>query len=300
MGASYTYAFAGRSRRDPTADAVLELINGAVTIGVHDAGSNVLLAKATVDALPFALGAQSLDLGTLALEPEVAVPQGYARVSAAPPSKHVPPRSVGLRNERANGWLRLLSHTHAQVLSGQLHGVRLWLTHRAPPPPLVVGGDGDPAAGSRPGTGASQRPKGSASKDASAAGGPYPPEESLPDPEPFSFIPDPAEAKVANVVELAVAGVEPLPPTLAAAVAAAQEGKAGGKVGFSCALRLPGGAPPVMLAGGALVAGGGEGGSGAGVAFQPAQRRQVLTGEQAAALLDWVDSGQPVQVEVAR
>lgn len=174
------------------------------------------------------------------------------------------------------------------VKSGTLQGVKLWLTHRA----KAVA---DAAAGSRPGTGTGERPKGSASKAANGADA-YPPESELPPVEPYSFIP--AEQKNgANVIELSIGAIQPLPAGLAATVAAATEGKAGGKVGFTCGLPLPAG-PTVILAGGSLVAGG-EGG-GDSVVWQPSRVRYGLTGEQIAALLECVEDGAPLKIELAR
>jgi hypothetical protein len=41
---------------DPTMEALHELLNNPITFELHDSSSSLLLAVATVDLLPFALG----------------------------------------------------------------------------------------------------------------------------------------------------------------------------------------------------------------------------------------------------
>jgi hypothetical protein len=193
---------------------------------------------------------------------------------------HSPPTPTS-----AHSLVSLPPRLPTQVLSGALHGVRLWLTKRDPP----AGHEDDAAAaGSRPGTATSQRPKTGAKPGHEE---PAIPESELPEPVPYGFLP-PDLLQGSTVIEFSVGGLSPLPPSLAAAYTAATEGKAGGKLTFSIGLALPAG-PSVELAGGVLV-------EGSHVAFPSNTRRAFMSRDQVAALKDHLEDGQPLAVELAR
>lgn len=178
--------------------------------------------------------------------------------------------------------------------------MRLWLTHR-PKPAAPEGADAQ-----MPPTPTSARPKSPGKGAAAAAHEPEFDESQLEEPQPFAFIPA-DQVPGSTVIEVDLAGVTKLPPTLPAAVAAATEGKAAGKVTFHAALALPGGAS-VHLSGGELVAGGsqlasvvaGEDTAEPQVAFRKLKRRQFLTRQQVDALRDHIEDGKPVVLELAR
>jgi hypothetical protein len=181
------------------------------------------------------------------------------------------------------------STIQTQVLSGSLHSVCFFLTHRLPPITQPE------QSSSRPGTATSQRGK-TAGKAGDVAS--YPAESDLPPPEPFSFISPAQASQGANVFELNVTHITPLPAGLTNFVSAATEGKSGGKVGFTAALSLPGG-PQVVLNTGSICTANDTATTDM-VVFKPISCRYPVTQRQTAALLDALDQGMPLSLEVAR
>lgn len=83
-GGVYAYRFNMKFRREPSMDALLELINSSLNLSVHDSATNTVLATAAIDVLPFGLGASEIKVGDMTLEPNPALPEGVAKVNECP------------------------------------------------------------------------------------------------------------------------------------------------------------------------------------------------------------------------
>ena len=76
----YNYNFTKKFRRDPGLATLHHLINSVVKLSVVDSASSTVLASATIDLLPFALGAQQIDLPALQLVPAEGLPDAVVKV----------------------------------------------------------------------------------------------------------------------------------------------------------------------------------------------------------------------------
>lgn len=81
-GGLYDLQFTSKFRREPTMEAMHELINSEIQISLHECHSNTCLATAFLDVLKFGLGAESINLPEVELMPEAGVPEGYAKVGS--------------------------------------------------------------------------------------------------------------------------------------------------------------------------------------------------------------------------
>ncbi|KAG1660077.1 hypothetical protein FOA52_006423 [Chlamydomonas sp. UWO 241] len=232
VGVPYCFQQALRVQASP--GGLHLLINGAVTLSVHESSTDARLASAELDMLPFALGSTGWTLSGVVL---------------------VPADDVGA--------------SPVKVASGALPSVRVSLAARCGLDPQLSG-EG-PAA-------------------------PQPTADQLPAPEPWAFL-EGAAADGANVLELSISNVSPVPPGLAAAAAAAKEGKAPGSLTVSFALSVPGvlNVPPLVVSGCTLS------GDGSGAALAPGRRARVcLTPEQSTALLEHLEDGGALVLDAAR